>query len=367
MKVKPNPGFDPLRAGIGHEEYFVFSRIDGVATLREIVAMSGLAVPRAIEILQKLREVGAVLLPGEVPPPVAPPPKRARTAPVVAPARAATRIGVGDQRQAPAQPASAPGTSPPRPRVDTADLTIPPRVLVLRNPTPEEKTLLAEASDLNPDTRQRILVMARYAQQGDPWGLLGVERTADKRLVKKVYFQLSKDYHPDRFYGRKLGSFAGKLALVFEAINRAYQDLSDGKSRTASAPTEAQSPTQYAADLFAQACDLEISGKPTDALPIFAAVLRIDAQVRYLRRAASCAIAAEQPKMAESYATKAQAKEPGDASISRILASALRAQGRLDEAEDVLVMAMAMPVENDSVIAEVRKDLTEIRRLTRGA
>ena len=65
MKLRVSPGFDPLKAQVGPEEYFVLSRIDGSQTMRDVLLQTGLSVERGIAILTKLRSIGALLLPGE--------------------------------------------------------------------------------------------------------------------------------------------------------------------------------------------------------------------------------------------------------------------------------------------------------------
>jgi tetratricopeptide (TPR) repeat protein len=124
-----------------------------------------------------------------------------------------------------------------------------------------------------------------------------------------------------------------------------------------------QTPQEYAIELFERACGLEVSGDALGAMKLFAAAVRIDPQTRYLRRAASCALAANQPKTAVEYAKKAQTQAPNDASSARLLASAFKAAGKLADAEEVLVMAMAIKSENDVLTAELRNDLADVRRL----
>jgi tetratricopeptide (TPR) repeat protein len=124
-----------------------------------------------------------------------------------------------------------------------------------------------------------------------------------------------------------------------------------------------QTPQEYAAELFERARELEVGGEPLEAMKLFAAAVRLDPQTRYLRRAASCALAAGQPKSALEYAKKAQAQQPDDPSAARLLAAAFRAVGKLSDAEDVLVMAMAMKSENDVLASELRHDLADVRRL----
>ena len=74
-----------------------------------------------------------------------------------------------------------------------------------------------------------------------------------------------------------------------------------------------------------------------------------------------------QPKTALEYAKKAQAAQPNDPSSARLLASAFRAAGKLADAEEVLVLAMAMKSENDALAGELHHDLADIRRLLAAA
>jgi tetratricopeptide (TPR) repeat protein len=260
-------------------------------------------------------------------------------------------------------PAPEPIDPPTVRRASTGDIQ-----LVLPNATDEERRALAEPCDLASDERLRLLAMARLVNGHDPWALLGVPAGADAKVLKRAYFKLSKEVHPDRFYGKQLGSFADRLSVVFEAIARAYARLtssdkdrrSGGYQQVAEQP---QTPAEYASELFERACGLEVGGDALGAMKLFAAAVRIDPQVRYLRRAATCALAAEQPKTALEYAKKAQNQAPSDPSAARLLASAFKATGRLADAEEVLVMAMALKSENDVLGAELRNDLAEVRRL----
>ncbi|HUS29598.1 MAG TPA: DnaJ domain-containing protein [Kofleriaceae bacterium] len=439
MKLRVSPGFDPLKAQVGPDEYFVLSRIDGAMTLRDVLLSTGLPVERGIAIVMKLRSIGALLLPGETsaPVPAAAPTKPSQpriatqtpSAPVTpargvavvtdlgraptvnvlpenipAISRTATPATPMPASKMPARPLPPPakaidldpptargndaGTvrgmpnvgrtpastskAPPSPEgLDAPTVTRAPRAdinLVLPQPTDVERAALAEPGDLGPDDRLKILAMARLLDAKDPWALLGVPRGADAKMLKRAYFKLSKDIHPDRYYGRSLGSFAERLTVVFEAVSRAYARLtSPEKSKGSGAHVavnaeQPQSPQEYASELFERACGLEVQGDALGAMKLFAAVVRIDGQTRYLRRAASCALAAGQPKTALEYAKKAQTQAPQDPSSARLLAQAFRAAGKLGDAEEVLVMAMALKSENDVLTAELRSDLAEVRR-----
>jgi tetratricopeptide (TPR) repeat protein len=242
----------------------------------------------------------------------------------------------------------------------------PEHDLSLPGTTEPELAALREDVVLDDKTRRLILAMARLADGRDPWALLGVPAGAGPRQLKRAYFKLSKEIHPDRYYRQRLGSFTERLPFVFEAMSRAYARLTSPDRRSAPEVGKAeqpQTPQEYASELFDRACQLEIGGDCLDAMKLFAAAVRVDPQPRFLRRAASCALAAGQPRSAVEYAKKAHSLSPSDPSAARLLAAAFRAAGKLSDAEELLVMAMALKSENDVLGAELRHDLAEVRRL----
>jgi tetratricopeptide (TPR) repeat protein len=244
----------------------------------------------------------------------------------------------------------------------------------LPDPTGDELKALAEDNALDAATRRKILAMSRLVTQRDPWALLGVPQGSNYQALKRAYFKLSKEVHPDRYYGKNLGSFAERLSTVFEATSRAYERLTNADSNKSGAhklPTQGedqppQSPQEYAGELFDRAVAVEVGGDPLEAMKLFAAAIRLDPQTKFLRRAASCALAAGQPRTALEYAKKAQTASPSDPSLARLLAIAFKAAGKLADAEEVLVMAMALKSENDALGAELRSELAEVRRLLNG-
>jgi hypothetical protein len=396
QKLRVSPGFDPLKAAVNPQEYFVLSRIDGRQTLREVLLTTGLPVERAISIVQRLRAIGALLIPGEtvVPGPAAPGapsqvPLPASGSRDSGPVRTAS-VGRGFVTGTPQAPVDArgsgatvavrgvTGTGPPTPPTLRRPASNQPAApepsgpepehdLTLPDPTPVELAALAEDVGLADGTRRRILAMARLADGRDPWALLGVPAGAEARDLKRAYFKLSKEIHPDRYFGQRLGSFTDRLPVVFEALSRAYARLtSPERSHGATQVDKAeqpQTPQEYAAELFERACQLEVGGDHLDAMKLFAAAVRVNPQPRYLRRAASCALAAGQPRSAVEYAKKAHSLAPSDPSSARLLANAFRSSGKLSDAEEVLVMAMALKSENDTLTSELRHDLAEVRRL----
>ena len=315
QRLRQNPKFDPVVARIGPEEYFVWTRFDGNTTLKDLILMTGFPTPRAIDIVRKLRAIGAILLPGEQP--------------------------------------RAPVEEKPTTRFTPLE--------------PEDQEAMSEPVDLSPDERRRILAMHRTAKEGDMLALFGISDVKDKKALKRAYFSLSKEFHPDRFYGKRTGSFGARLSEIFETMAHAYERLSDDKPRREpTAPVvaqEAMTPKEHAADLFERACQAEVSGDRVGALKLFGAALRSDPQAKYFRRAARCAINAGVQTVALEYAKKAANLEPNDPSTARLLAAAFKAAGKLADAEEVLVMALMIKTENDQLVHELQADLAEVRRM----
>jgi tetratricopeptide (TPR) repeat protein len=313
--------------------------------------MTGLPIDRGVAIVRVLRRAGAVLLPGEKP--------------EEALERAAmfARIDKAD-RDRPTAPMPAMAAFNGDTLRGGRQAPVAGGVAQVMDPDPEEQASLDEANDLTDEERRRILGALRLADTGDPWLLLGVARGTDKRTLKRAFFERSKTFHPDRYYGRRLGSFAGRLHAVFEAITRAHADLTGGRASTAVEqvePSAPQTPAEYALELFERACEAELASDAEKALKLFAAAIKLDPQPRFLRRAATCALTAGDLYTALDHAQKAAKSGPPDPSVARVLAKILRGLGRAGEAEEVLVMALAMRTDNDTLVTELTADLRSLR------
>lgn len=92
-------------------------------------------------------------------------------------------------------------------------------------PPPEEEV------DLDPERRTRILAAYEALRSGDHYAVLGVPRDADKQEIRTAYFQLSKVFHPDTLFGKRLGSYKPKMEAVFKRLTEAYEVLGKKKSR----------------------------------------------------------------------------------------------------------------------------------------
>lgn len=368
QRARQNPEFDPTRLSeFTSEDYYVWSRIDGTASLRELILMTGFETKKAISILARLRGFGALLMPSETPAsirsmrqksaseaanPAPPEPDRRR-----APSKLAT--------QKPADESAS----------DTVAVVADDNELDEATLTETERAALAEDIVLSDKQRRRVLSMLRKLRSLDHFSVFGLTSEANKKQIKRAYFRLSKEFHPDRFYGKKLGSFAPWTSTVFERLTHAFEVLSSPSTRNAyMAALRGESPAvrqnkgeqskqEYAKELFARACGAETSGQLDNAMQIFVAAVRMDPQPKYLRRAATCAVAAGELSKAEEYAKKAADLQRQNPSYARVLADVYRASGKWGEAEKILVHALELKTENDVLTSELHADLAEVRRI----
>jgi len=170
------PGWEEKASVLSTEEGFLLSRIDGSTSWAELRSISGVEPGRVDECLERWLQDGAVQL------------RRARP-----PARGG---------------ALAAGRSSSRVAPDRVD----------------------ESLDLPVELQKRILAFEKQLDR--PYhALLGVAPDADAREIKRAYFRLSKDFHPDRYFGREIGHFAPRLDRIFKRIALGYELLQDPTTR----------------------------------------------------------------------------------------------------------------------------------------
>jgi tetratricopeptide (TPR) repeat protein len=177
---RPNPRQNPRHFDLTPSDAYLWSRLDGATTLQQLADVVGQEPDTVLEVLHRLVALGLVLWPD-------------------------------DGGLAPAEPAASPAA--PRPTGDGV--------------APEAHPALDEPGDLSRDERLEILRKEAALGRVTHWELLGVAGDAGPAAVKKAYFAASKAYHPDRHFGKNLGSFRGRLDRLFQGVKKAYDVLSD--------------------------------------------------------------------------------------------------------------------------------------------
>jgi len=151
---------------------------------------------------------------------------------------------------------------------------------------------LNEAVDLDQDRKREIL--AREALLGrDDWTVLGLKPGATAEAVKLAYFEASRVFHPDRYYGKNLGSFRTRLERIFQRLSEAHENLTEAIRRAPpprssasarSAPRGAPAASAAAADPRAEERRARLARHPYLATKARAGALVEEAQ-RQMRSA----------------------------------------------------------------------------------
>jgi tetratricopeptide (TPR) repeat protein len=96
----------------------------------------------------------------------------------------------------------------------------------------DEEAALAEEVDLPVERKREIL--AREAALGqDHYTFLGVKPGASVKEISGAYHEASRVFHPDRYFGKQLGSFQARLERVFRRLAEAHATLTDDVKRDA--------------------------------------------------------------------------------------------------------------------------------------
>jgi curved DNA-binding protein CbpA len=97
-------------------------------------------------------------------------------------------------------------------------------------PTELDEGQIDPSLDIDEKIQRRILEFELNLRQ--PYHeILGVAFNADAKQIKKAYFKLSKEFHPDRFFRKQIGGYAERLDRIFKKATEAYELLSDPATR----------------------------------------------------------------------------------------------------------------------------------------
>ena len=169
-------------------EGYLFSRIDGTTPWRLLREIGGISPVEVDSTLQRWLDVGSLEVVG----------------------------GKSDARAT---------TAAPVPPVGVAE--VPPRVI--------DESALDEDLEIDLDVQRRILEYE--ASLGRPYHeLLGVQLDATPKEVKKAYFKLSKEFHPDRHFRKEIGAFGARLDRIFKKVLEAHEMLSAPELRQVENP-----------------------------------------------------------------------------------------------------------------------------------
>ena len=90
-----------------------------------------------------------------------------------------------------------------------------------------------ETIDLEDKRKQEILDFEARIQGANHFQVLGVPVLASPDEARRAFYELSRKFHPDRFFGKNLGSFRSRVEKIFLKLTEANQALSDHDRRAA--------------------------------------------------------------------------------------------------------------------------------------
>jgi len=95
------------------------------------------------------------------------------------------------------------------------------------------ETELVEDVEIDGVLQERIIQAFHRSAKLNHYELLGVAMDAERAEIRNAYFSLSKVFHPDAYYGKRLGSFKPKMEVVFRKVTDAYEAVGRSKKREA--------------------------------------------------------------------------------------------------------------------------------------
>ncbi len=96
---------------------------------------------------------------------------------------------------------------------------------------PSTATEPDDGIDLVTERRRAILALHDRLSHANYYELLSVPTNAEKKAIKQAYYAIAPDYHPDRFFRKRLGSFQPKIEAIFTHLSIALEVLTSPEKR----------------------------------------------------------------------------------------------------------------------------------------
>lgn len=202
---------------------------------------------------------------------------------------------------------------------------------------------LAEDVDLDVERRKEILFAEANVGRWSHWEVLGLPWNASSADAKAAFLEKVKIFHPDRYAGKRLGSYRSRLERVFRRVTEARDCLADETRRAAYARTSAP-PAEFARMEARRLEDERRAGERRARLARHNPLVARAARVQDLVARGKAALAAGQAAAAVNDLLLAQGMDPANAEISALAAEARKKAGavRANEAYEKGIEAEAL-------------------------
>ncbi len=244
-----NPLFALQEIGIAEEEEQLLQAVDGhktVATLRALALLPVLETDLFIWAMKcaqivEFKKDGATGKPKvSIPkmaavasPPALPPPLPAFTSPPPPPAEATMEWEAPPGRaDLGAQPEARTDETPvPIEEVPTAPRA-PVKARAAGSLLPELSGVFSSSSSEDGQLRERLAATVSEMRKQDYFQLLGLTQKATREEIKRAYFAMAKEYHPDKHFGSKSAEVRQLAAQIYDLISTAHDTLADPEERS---------------------------------------------------------------------------------------------------------------------------------------
>lgn len=256
--LKTTASHDVRRLSLSGSEAFMLSQFDGSLTIEEVAEVSGAELDEVAAFAARLEEAGAI---SEIDPG-----PRSRRRNSAAPA-SDTRDPRSRRIDPRAETTSIRPQSRPDPRAEQQSIrpssgrekaaaraaSMRPQATSEAKPRPERprsrKSLASqraaipppraaaaasaddEVCDLDAAIVTAITALDATVSTADHYAVLGVERGAEQKAIKRAYFGFASKFHPDRFFGKKLGVNRARIDRIFHRLTAAHDVLTDATRR----------------------------------------------------------------------------------------------------------------------------------------
>jgi tetratricopeptide (TPR) repeat protein len=225
---------DLKRLPLDAREAFILSQLDGQLTLDDLAQVAGLDFIEAARLARKLVELGAVTVLDDgggasssssssakkrkLQANVTIVEKDERTTRVIDPRAERMSLPRMERVSVSIRPSSAGSTQPPK------KSSLPPARRVSRK---MRAVVVVEDNvcELDEAKQAEILALDAKLEKADFYVALDVSRDAEKKTIKRAYFALAAKFHPDRFFGKKLGKLKPAIDRVFRKLTLANDTL----------------------------------------------------------------------------------------------------------------------------------------------
>ena len=135
------------------------------------------------------------------------------------------------------------GTGSPRPPSRPSTGSVPPHtgleeeaarfVASPMDSVPED--LVPDGEDYPIKKKMRAYIRNRYdrLEEMNFFQLLCIEPTRDLKTIRRAFLLRTKEFHPDRYFGRDIGPYEEMVREVFKHVVRAFRFLEDVAQREA--------------------------------------------------------------------------------------------------------------------------------------